>query len=342
MSGLGKILSICIPTFNRGSYLRECLESIFTSSSEYRDQVEIVVSDNASTDDTRQIVEGFQRTGHTIHYVRQKKNVSSCVNYRAVAEQAQGQYVWIFGDDDKMAAEAVGAVLERIQDGADLVICNASVWSHDFTAPIKPRFVSCRNDLSFSNRNKVMKTLGLHLSYICAVILDRKKFLEVPFLEYMSFDQDGSGFLFSVYSVICSCRYVAFIATPLVLKRGAELKDDIALSNRKSTETVFLIQQRNAQWNRFFAEGFPRTLDALADKGYYRSAIRSAKNRAVFNYLLPQLSFLKRQGHGSWILVKSAFKYLHDSWAFWLLLIPLSLLPKFFVLGLRHLKRLVR
>jgi len=336
------LLSICIPTYNRSHLLKESLACILASADRCKDQIEIVISDNASTDNTRQIVEEFRGMGHTINYVCQKENIGPHRNFRAVAEQSHGRYMWLFGDDDKMAAEAVGEVLERIQGGADMVVCNISVWSHDFTSLVRPSFVSCRNDLLFSNHNEVMRTLGLHVGYISAVILDKKKFLEVPFSEYMLFDKDNSAFMFSIYYVIRSCSHIAFIAAPLVLNRGAELKFDLALNNYKSAETFHMIQQRNAQWNRCFAEGFPRTLEAFADKGYHRRDIRSAKNRAVIDYLIPRMFLLKRQGHDSWILVKSAYKYLHDSWAFWLLLIPLSIQPKFIVLGLVYLKRLIK
>jgi glycosyltransferase involved in cell wall biosynthesis len=336
------VLSICIPTHNRSHLLRESLASILASADRYKDQVEIVISDNASTDSTAEVVEVFRGKGHTINFVRQKENIGPHRNFRAVAEKSHGRYVWLFGDDDKMAIEAVGEVLERIQDGADMVVCNISVWSHDFTSLVRPNFVSCRNDLLFSDHNEVMRTIGLHVGYISAVILDKKKFLEVPISEYMLFDKDDSAFMFSFYYVIRSCSHIVFIAAPLVLNRGAELKFDLALNKCKSAETFHTVQQRNAQWNRCFAEGFPRTLDAFADKGYHRSDVRSAKNRAIIDYLIPRMFLLKRQGHGSWILVKSAYKYLHDSWAFWLLLIPLSIQPKFIVLGLVHLKWLIK
>jgi glycosyltransferase involved in cell wall biosynthesis len=336
------LLSICIPTYNRSHFLKESLTCILASAEHYKDQVEIVVSDNASTDDTKEVVEGFIEAGHVINYIRQKENIGPHRNFRAVVELSHGRYVWLFGDDDRMAVETVGEVLRKIKDGADMVICNISVWSHDFTSLVRPNFISCRNDMFFSDHNEVMRKLGLHVGYISAVIIDKKKFLDVPMSEYMSFDDDDSAFMFSVYYVIRSCNRIAFIAVPLVHNRGAKLKFNLDHDNCNSQETIYTIQRRNAQWNRFFAEGFPRTLDAFADKGYNRSAIRSAKNRAIVDYLIPRMSLLKRQGYGSWILVKSAYKYLHDSWAFWLLLIPLSLQPKFIVLGLVHLKRLIK
>ena len=52
------LLSICIPTYNRAHYLKECLGSIVAQfdDRDVRDNVEVVVSDNASPDNTRELV----------------------------------------------------------------------------------------------------------------------------------------------------------------------------------------------------------------------------------------------------------------------------------------------
>jgi glycosyltransferase involved in cell wall biosynthesis len=51
------LLSVCIPTYNRAGYLHECLSSIETRGLD--NLVEVVVSDNASTDDTLDVLKEF-------------------------------------------------------------------------------------------------------------------------------------------------------------------------------------------------------------------------------------------------------------------------------------------
>lgn len=54
-------LSICIPTFNRSQYLRLTLESITNQELfQNSDEIEIVISDNCSSDDTQSVTEQFQ------------------------------------------------------------------------------------------------------------------------------------------------------------------------------------------------------------------------------------------------------------------------------------------
>ena len=55
------LLSICITTYNRANYLGDCLSSIVEQfdNRELIDQIEIMISDNASADNTTDIIKGF-------------------------------------------------------------------------------------------------------------------------------------------------------------------------------------------------------------------------------------------------------------------------------------------
>ena len=60
-------LSICIATLNRGAFIGETLESIIRQAT---DEVEIVVVDGASTDNTEEVVRGFQQRWPRLNYLR--------------------------------------------------------------------------------------------------------------------------------------------------------------------------------------------------------------------------------------------------------------------------------
>ena len=62
------LLSICIPTFNRSSYLRNTLNSIVSQQEFLSEKVEIIISDNASTDETPDVVKEFTAKYSNIHY----------------------------------------------------------------------------------------------------------------------------------------------------------------------------------------------------------------------------------------------------------------------------------
>jgi glycosyltransferase involved in cell wall biosynthesis len=52
------LLSICIPTYNRAELLKNCVESIVINY-DFDEEVEVVISDNASDDNTLEICEMF-------------------------------------------------------------------------------------------------------------------------------------------------------------------------------------------------------------------------------------------------------------------------------------------
>ena len=114
------ILSICIPTFNRSEFLKDCLKSITTQVSSINDDVEIVVSDNASTDDTMKIVEEAKKLCH-IRYIRNHSNIGAARNIlKMVRENAEGDFCWILGDDDLIKPGGVLSIFNAVKEHSDL------------------------------------------------------------------------------------------------------------------------------------------------------------------------------------------------------------------------------
>lgn len=69
------LVSICIPTYNRESYLKKCLDSLVYQPEFLKGDVEIVISDNCSTDHTRELVQRYKEKYSNIQYHRNKRNI---------------------------------------------------------------------------------------------------------------------------------------------------------------------------------------------------------------------------------------------------------------------------
>lgn len=98
-------LSICIPTYNRAAKLGRRFEQFarILGASPYRGRVEIVVSDNGSTDPTAAtLAEWADRVGALCpaRFYTQTRNLGAEGNFKFLYEQARGEYVWICSDDD--------------------------------------------------------------------------------------------------------------------------------------------------------------------------------------------------------------------------------------------------
>lgn len=94
-----KILSICIPTFNRVRCLKNCLKSIYQSSKNSNISFEVCISDNCSHENIYEIIEHYKNK-IPIVYSRNKKNQGLGVNILKAVSLAGGEYVWIIGNDD--------------------------------------------------------------------------------------------------------------------------------------------------------------------------------------------------------------------------------------------------
>lgn len=90
-------VSIIIPTYNRADYLRQTIESALAQ--DYED-LEVIVADNASTDETNNIVNAY-RSDRRFHYFRNDENIGMVKNWqKAVFEYSNGDYFLILSDDD--------------------------------------------------------------------------------------------------------------------------------------------------------------------------------------------------------------------------------------------------
>jgi glycosyltransferase involved in cell wall biosynthesis len=90
-------LSLGLPVYNGGRYLAECLDAVVAQ--DLRD-FELIISDNASTDNTGAIAEEYARHDSRIRVVRQPVNLGAAPNFNYVFHQAKAPYFkWVCADD---------------------------------------------------------------------------------------------------------------------------------------------------------------------------------------------------------------------------------------------------
>ncbi len=111
---MNKILSICIPTYNRCEKLNRLIKNIEQEINGIEDQVEVCISDNCSTDDTENIVNVWQKKLPII-YLRNSKNIGFDLNVINVTNMATGRYIWFSGNDDIYDKNAVKKVLSDLR-----------------------------------------------------------------------------------------------------------------------------------------------------------------------------------------------------------------------------------
>jgi len=109
------LFSIAIPTYNRAQgYMPVALASAVAQS--FQD-LEILVSDNCSTDDTDAVVASFDDP--RIRYVKHETNLGPAGNFKFCIEAAKGHYFLLLHDDDTIDADFVSTCVQAIQGRLD-------------------------------------------------------------------------------------------------------------------------------------------------------------------------------------------------------------------------------
>lgn len=106
------LVSICIPTYNAAKTLPYTLKSIVNQS---YSKLEIIVVDNASTDETGEIVKDFMKK-YDIKYHRNNENIGPVDNLSRCIELANGEYTAIFHADDYYKPDIIKKEVEAFQE----------------------------------------------------------------------------------------------------------------------------------------------------------------------------------------------------------------------------------
>ncbi|WP_197057706.1 glycosyltransferase family 2 protein [Sphingomonas sp. Ant H11] len=170
-------LSICIPTYNRAVELRPLLDTIVAQTGHGLD-VEIVISDNASTDNTPAVVAEYAAVGVNIVYSRLEQNRGFDRNILNAVASATGDFCWLFGSDDIFEASAF-ARIERVV-ATHPTLTGISVGSRGYTHDLSKRaFVHDHISTDFAidtvliGRAQIIGTIGAWLGYMSSIVVRR-------------------------------------------------------------------------------------------------------------------------------------------------------------------------
>lgn len=113
------LVSIVIPSFNAGSYIRECLESIFFQT--YKN-IEIIIIDDCSTDNTQKIVKTFQKKDKRIRYFKNSTNQGVAEAFNFGVLQAKSKLIARMDADDIMFPDRIEKQTQYLLEQPDTVV----------------------------------------------------------------------------------------------------------------------------------------------------------------------------------------------------------------------------
>lgn len=267
-------LSICIPTYNRAHYLAETLDNVIAQATE---EVEVVVSDNASPDDTAAIVEARQAMFPRLTYFRQTENRGADRNYLQSVASAHGEWCWLLGDDDLLEPGAIACVLKYLHGPRPLDFLLLLVTAYDArmqTVLERSADVLGVTEDIYTTDVPVFFTRFFQESYLSIFVVRRKKWNSVDAEKYVG---TGLTYLGITYEYLDADSPVLLIARPLVKYRSMNI------SWTASTLEIVLRHQR------FVMDSLPARYDAVKPAAYATYEKRTPVT-------LKMLCFLRSEG----------------------------------------------
>ncbi len=120
MSSHQPCVTIAMPVYNGEEYMREALDSVLSQTF---DDLEIIISDNASTDKTEDICREYAENNSHIRYYRNDKNVGAIENFNRLFALSNGKYFQWVSYDDKWSPNFLEDCVAALEKDNSIVLC---------------------------------------------------------------------------------------------------------------------------------------------------------------------------------------------------------------------------
>ena len=120
------LVSIWIPVFNGGSLIWKALESALHQT---YPNIEVVVFDDASTDNTKDVVEEYARRDSRIKYFRTEKNIGVNRSFPRILERCSGEFAIFLCCDDWLSRQYIEECVRLFKENPRTAVVTGRVWS---------------------------------------------------------------------------------------------------------------------------------------------------------------------------------------------------------------------
>ena len=298
------LLSIVIPTFNREKYIDLSLKQILKEEELLNHGViELIVSDDCSSDKTEKLVKSYISKGASIQFSRNKKNLGLDGNVAKTINQANGKYVLVLGDDDLFIDGAIQWLVNTLKQKDYGVVCmKAYGYERDHNAEFPGRQGKEKEFTSFSD---FLISIGPLVTFTSACVFNKE------ILGKFDAKENCGSWL---------------VHLPLILASAIKAK-----INLYSTRYHIAAKRNNSggyDFIKVFVKNLGVFLDALKKRGVSEDTILKFERKMMINYLpfyLLRQRLRRVSQEENIILLKNRYGKSIYLW-FWLL--PTAALPR--------------
>jgi glycosyltransferase involved in cell wall biosynthesis len=301
-------ISIGIPTYNGADRIRSALDSIIAQiTPELSPYIEVVISDNNSTDNVGSLVFSYlAKFPCGIEYSKNDKNIGYDRNVNEIFSRAKGDYVWLLADDDVLQEGAIHKVLTTLIQHSDLKLLQLNFQTFDSSLIHVVHEMKIPNDVLCEDAESFLINSKGRYGQVSTLVFCRKAWIDLG-AEWAF----GTNYIhiYMLLKVLAKGGRSFIFKDPLVKARtGSEnfgtSGDDLLLTPLGGAK-IFL-QMRILGYSKFISQKL-----LLENRKYVFGIIPCAKNQGIAHPIKTIRSLLVA----------------HNCLKLWLLWVPIILMP---------------
>lgn len=307
-----KYLTIAIPTYNGARTINQCIDSFKDLLTE---EVEVIISDNASIDGTGDKVKKYLNNP-SFKYFLNEKNVGMDANFDLAVKRATGKFVWILSDDDIVEnKEIVTILLKTIKDNIDnsVIYLNYNDTNHKIT----------KNYYSITG-NDFFRVSNFKSTLISSTVVNKEIWDSIDKTPYY-----GLLWLHICYLVIANSTHKTSIL------------HDTAISQ-------IVYERKDRRWGSngtFFNVGLDlaKVYSMMPEYNYEKDVCKKAMNYVYKSTFFKNIIYARLDGfHLTKEIYKKCLYYYGKKISFWCINIPLFFVPLYFFRLLKKIKQVIK
>lgn len=312
------LLTIGIPTYNRSSKLKKTLEKVFSQSSDFNGKVEIIVSDNCSTDETESVVKPYNQYSF-FKYNKNITNLGPDGNFLTLYRMATGSFIWLLSDNDNIDLYTVKTILSTLSSNEEvisLLYLNAKLTNSSSNE--SHNFIEGKG-MKIVDKNTFASVVGCNITFLSSLVINKQRFDKIINPEKF----ENTNFLQSYIAATCASSdsmKVCIIFDPLILVSSNETVS-------YSMYTVFGKRLKDL------------IIYMYKELGYNKKIITRSYTSYLIHIVVPGILMAKKRGYKNMLrnpmdFFKATCMYLKS----WFLIYPALLIPRCFLILIKRFK----
>lgn len=175
-----KKLTIGIPTYNRVNSLKKTVESILYQLEGYSDDVDLLISNNHSTDNTSEYLQELCLKYPFIKCYELSENRGPDENFLNILRKSDSEYVHILSDDDILIDGTLAKILDALKKREfGLIFLNSCVFYNTFDKNNLDKYsktYEISDDIITTSKDKFIETVHLEFTFLSSLVFNKKCF----------------------------------------------------------------------------------------------------------------------------------------------------------------------